>query len=339
VNQFTENKVQFGLTIPQGWRGGDLPLQQENDPVKQYEFSKFISITADNIGFDSIYAYDHLIPYYKNDVNKNIFECLTLLSSLTAITERIKIGQIVTCNSYRNPALLAKITSTLDVISHGRSELGIGAGWYGREYASYGYDFPSHVTRIDQLDEALTIVKAMWSNERSPSFEGEYYRIKDAICNPKPIQKPHPIIMVGGSGEKYLLKVAAKHADRYNLFFGSPDDMKRKISVLKEYCKSLESGRGIGHHKDIQYSVVLPCIIRHSEEEVYQIIEQYKRNDKTVDQYIKDLVSGIAIGVPERIVKGINEYLELGVTHFIFQFIGLDEQTLKLFHSKVIRKV
>jgi F420-dependent oxidoreductase-like protein len=339
VNQFTENKVQFGLTIPQGWGGGDLPLQQENDPVKQYEFSKFISITADNIGFDSIYAYDHLIPYYKNDVNKNIFECLTLLSSLTAITKRIKIGQIVTCNSYRNPALLAKITSTLDVISHGRSELGIGAGWYGREYASYGYDFPPHVTRIDQLDEALTIVKAMWSNERSPSFEGEYYRIKDAICYPKPIQKPHPIIMVGGSGEKYLLKVAAKHADRYNLFFGSPDDMKRKISVLKEYCKSLESSRDVGHHKDIQYSVVLPCIIRDSEEEVYRIIKQYKRNDKTVDQYIKDLVSGIAIGVPERIVKGINEYLELGVTHFIFQFIGLDEQTLKLFHSKVIRKV
>ena len=207
MNQFTENKVQFGLTIPQGWRGGDLPLQQEIDPVKQYKFSKSISIAADNIGFDSIYAYDHLIPYYKNDVNKNIFECLTLLSSLTAITKRIKIGQIVTCNSYRNPALLAKIISTLDVISHGRSELGIGAGWYEREYESYGYDFPSHVTRIDQLDEALTIVKAMWSNERSPSFEGKYYTIKDAICNPKPIQKPHPINMVGGSGEKYLLKV------------------------------------------------------------------------------------------------------------------------------------
>ena len=207
MDQFTENKVQFGLTIPQGWRGGDLPLQQENDPVKQYEFSKSISVEADNIGFDSIYAYDHLIPYYKNDVNKNIFECLTLLSSLTAITKRIKIGQIVTCNSYRNPSLLAKITSTLDVISNGRSELGIGAGWYGREYEAYGYDFPPHDTRINQLDEAITIIKAMWSNERSASFEGKYYKLKDAICNPKPIQKPHPIIMIGGSGEKYLLKV------------------------------------------------------------------------------------------------------------------------------------
>jgi alkanesulfonate monooxygenase SsuD/methylene tetrahydromethanopterin reductase-like flavin-dependent oxidoreductase (luciferase family) len=189
------------------------------------------------------------------------------------------------------------------------------------------------------LDEALTIVKAMWSNERSPSFEGKYYRIKDAICNPKPIQKPHPIIMIGGSGEKYLLKVAAKHADRYNLFFGSPGDMRRKISVLKEYCKSLESSRGIGHHKDIQYSVVLPCIIRDSEEEVNQIILQYKRKDKTVEQYLKDLVGGITIGVAERIIKGINEYLDLGVTHFIFQFIGLDEKSLRLFYSKVTRKV
>ena len=339
MNQFPENKVQFGLTIPQGWRGGDLPLQQENDPVKQYEFSKSISVEADNIGFDSIYAYDHLIPYYKNDVNKNIFECLTLLSSLTAITKRIKIGQIVTCNSYRNPSLLAKITSTLDVISNGRSELGIGAGWYGREYEAYGYDFPPHATRINQLDEAITIIKAMWSNERSASFEGKYYKLKDVICNPKPIQKPHPIIMIGGSGEKYLLKVAAKHADRYNLFFGSPSDMKRKISLLKEYCKSLESNIGTNYHKDIQYSVVLPCIIRDSEEEVNKIIEQYKREDKTAEQYLKDLVGGITIGVPERILKGIHEYLDLGVTHFIFQFTGLNEKSLKLFYSKVMRKI
>lgn len=339
MNQYTENKVEFGLTIPQGWRGGDLLLQQENDPVKQYEFSKTISIAADNIGFDSIYAYDHLIPFYRNDLNKNIFECLTLLSSVTAITKRIKIGQIVTCNSYRNPSLLAKIISTLDVISQGRSELGIGAGWYGREYEAYGYDFPSHPTRINQLDEALTIIKAMWSNERSASFEGKYYRIIDAICNPKPIQKPYPIIMIGGSGEKYLLKVAAKHADRYNLFFGSPSEMKRKIFVLEEYCKSLESSRIINHHKDIQYSVVLPCIIRDSEEEVDQIIGQYKRKDKTAEQYLEDLVGGITVGVPETILEGINNYLDLGVTHFIFQFIGLDEKSLKLFYSKVIKKV
>jgi alkanesulfonate monooxygenase SsuD/methylene tetrahydromethanopterin reductase-like flavin-dependent oxidoreductase (luciferase family) len=339
MKQNTQSKIEFGLAIPQGWRGGDLPLQQENNPIKQYEFSKSISIAADNIGFDSIYAYDHLIPFSRHDLNKNIFECLTLLSSLTTITKRIKIGQIVTCNSYCNPTLLAKIISTLDAISNGRVELGIGAGWYGLEYEAYGYDFPRPVIRIGQLDEALTIIKAMWSNERSASFEGKYYRIKDAVCNPKPIQKPHPVVMIGGSGERYLLKVAAKHADRYNLFFGTPNEMKRKISILKEYRKSLESNRGMNHHKDIQYSIVLPCIVRDSEEEVNQIITQYKRKEKTAEQYIENLVGGITIGVPEKILKGINEYLHIGITHFIFQFIGLDEKVLELFYSKVIRKV
>jgi alkanesulfonate monooxygenase SsuD/methylene tetrahydromethanopterin reductase-like flavin-dependent oxidoreductase (luciferase family) len=173
----------------------------------------------------------------------------------------------------------------------------------------------------------------MRCNERSASFEGKYYHIKDAICNLKPVQKPYPIIIVGGSGEKYLLKVAAKHADRYNLFFGTPSEMKRKMSILKEYCKSLEINRGMNHNRNIQYSVVLPCIIRDSEEEVNQIIAQYKRKDKTVEQYLRDLVGGIRIGVPERILKGMYEYLDIGITHFIFQFIGLDEKVLRLFYS------
>jgi alkanesulfonate monooxygenase SsuD/methylene tetrahydromethanopterin reductase-like flavin-dependent oxidoreductase (luciferase family) len=128
--------------------------------------------------------------------------------------------------------------STLDIISNGRVELGIGAGWYEQEYTAYGYDFPSNVSRIKQLDESISIIKAMWKEERT-SFEGKYYNIKEAICNPKPIQKPHLIIMIGGSGEKYLLKVVAKHADRYNLFFGTPNEMKTKISLLKEYCNSV----------------------------------------------------------------------------------------------------
>ena len=241
-----QHELEFGLTVPQGWRGGDLPLEEENDPVKQYEFSKSISVTADSIGFDSIYAYDHFITFYIDDRNKNIFECFTLLSSLAAITERIKIGQIVTCNSYRNPSLVAKMLSTLDIISNGRVELGIGAGWYEQEYTAYGYHFPSNVSRIKKLDESLSVISAMWKEKRA-SFEGKYYKVKEAICYPKPIQKPHPIIMIGGSGEKYLLKVVAKHADRYNLFFGTPNEMKTKISVLKEYCNSI--GRD---HKEIQ---------------------------------------------------------------------------------------
>ena len=157
------------------------------------------------------------------------------MSATATLTKKIKIGQIVTCNSYRNPALLAKMLSTLDVISNGRIELGIGAGWYEKEYLAYGYDFLYHRERIKQLDESISIIKEMWT-KRHASFEGRHYKVKDAICNPKPIQKPHPAIMVGGSGEKYLLKVVAKHANRYNLFFGTTNDMKRKIKILMEHC-------------------------------------------------------------------------------------------------------
>ncbi|MGN6348023.1 MAG: LLM class flavin-dependent oxidoreductase, partial [Candidatus Nitrosocosmicus sp.] len=145
--QNKKNRLQFGLSIPQGWRGGDLPLEQENNPVNQFEFSKTITTLADTLNFESIYTYDHLVPHYGDDIEKNIFECYTLLTTAAAITKKIKIGQLVTCNSYRHPPLVAKMLSTLDVISGGRLELGIGAGWYNQEYLAYGYDFPSNVAR------------------------------------------------------------------------------------------------------------------------------------------------------------------------------------------------
>jgi F420-dependent oxidoreductase-like protein len=319
--------------IPQGWRGGDLTLEEENNPIKQFEFSKLVARTADSLGFDSIYAYDHLIPFFRNDIQKNIFECFTILSATAVITSRIRIGQIVTCNSYRNPALLAKMISTLDVISKGRIELGIGAGWYDNEYTAYGYEFSSDIVRINQLDESLNIIRDMWTKKRA-SFEGHYYKVKDAICNPKPIQKPHPTIMIGGSGERYLLKVVAKHADRYNLFFGTPDILKKKSTILKEHCSNI--GRD---HKEIQYSVVLPCIISQSEESINEILSKYKGKDETIKQYLDKLAGGILIGTPEKIIKGLSEYIDLGVSHFIIHFRELNNSTLKFFKLKITNKI
>ena len=319
--------------IPQGWRGGDLTLEEQNNPIKQFEISKLVARTADSLGFDSIYAYDHLIPFSINDIEKNIFECFTILSAIAAITSRIKIAQIVTCNSYRNPALLAKMISTLDVISKGRIELGIGAGWYDKEYTAYGYEFSSDMVRINQLDESLIIIRDMWTKKRT-SFEGHYYKVKDAICNPKPIQKPHPTIMIGGSGERYLLKVVAKHADRYNLFFGTPDILKKKSTILKEHCNNI--GRD---HKGIQYSVVLPCIISQSEDNINEILSKYKGKDETIIQYLDKLAGGILIGTPEKIIKGLSEYIDLGVSHFIIHFRELNNSTLKFFKSKITNKI
>lgn len=323
--------IEFGLTIPQGWRGGDLPLEEENDPIKQYEFSKKIVLAAEQARFNSIYAYDHFIPHFRDDVEKNIFECFTLISSIAPITQKIKIGQVVTCNSYRNPSLLSKMIATLDIISNGRAEVGLGAGWYQEEYLSYGYEFPSNVTRISQLDESLQIMKKMWK-ENTTSFLGNYYKISNAICNPKPIQKPHPVIMIGGSGEQYLLKVVAKHADRYNLFFGSPEKMKRKISILKGYCKDI--GRD---PEEIEYSIVLPCLIRESEDEIDSILIKHKRKDKSMKEYLEYLVDGVTIGTPEKIIKGLNEYVNEGVSHFIMHFLNLNVKSLELFQSQVIK--
>ncbi len=142
--------------------------------------------------------------------------------------------------------------------------------------------------------------------------------------------------MVGGSGEKYLLKVLARHADRYNLFFGSPDEMERKISLLKEYCSSI----GRNYKEDIQYSVVLPCIIRESEDEVNKVLAQNKRKDKSMEEYSRYLVSSVMVGTPEKVLQGIRKYLDIGVRHFVLHFIGLNNNAIsRLFDSKVIRRI
>ncbi|MFB5600534.1 MAG: TIGR03560 family F420-dependent LLM class oxidoreductase [Nitrososphaeraceae archaeon] len=324
---------EFGLTIPQGWRSGDLPLEEENNPVKQYEFARNISLAAERIGYDSLYAYDHFIPHFRGDIEKNIFECFTLLSSIASITNRIKIGQVVMCNSYRHPSLVSKMISTLDIISNGRMEIGVGAGWFEEEYNAYGYDFPSNALRISQLDEALIVIKKLLSEDRA-SFNGNHYRISNAICNPKPIQKPHPVIMIGGAGEKYLLKVVAKHANRYNLFFGTPQDIKKKISVLNGYCRDI--GRDL---EEIEYSIVLPCIIGESEEIVKKILLKNKRKDKSMKQYLEYLVDGITVGTPEKIIRGLNEYIDQKVTHFIIHFLNLNQDSLESFKSKVVNNI
>jgi F420-dependent oxidoreductase-like protein len=323
------SEIKFGLTLPQGWRH-DLV---DKPPIQQFEYSKKIALAADQLRFDSVYAYDHFIPHYNYEKHKTFFECFTLISAIASITKNIKIGQIVTCNSYRNPGLLAKMVATLDAITNGRAELGIGAGWYEEEYVAYGYDFPANRIRIEQLDESISIIKQMWKRKYA-TFIGKHYSIRKAVCNPKPIQKPHPPIMVGGSGEKYLLKVAAKQADRYNLYFGTPEEMKRKIDIIKEYC--VAAGRKFN---EIEYSVVLPCVIRKDQKAVQKDLQKRKKKGKTIEQFKLALAGGYAIGTPEEIVAGLRKYIEIGVTHYVLHFMALDESILKLFRSKVVNKL
>lgn len=327
----TKAGLQFGFALPQGWRW--LDEGQGTTAVEQYQFSRKVARMAETIGYDSVYAYDHFIPNFKENLEKNLFECYTLMSAITASTKKLRIGQIVTCNSFRNPALLAKMLSTLDVIGNGRIELGIGAGWYKGEYVSYGYNYPTGKIRINQLEESLSIIKAMWVKRRA-TIIGQYYSIKDAICYPKPVQKPHPTIMVGGSGEKYLLRVVAKYADRYNMPFCSPLQVQRKISVLREHCTII--GRD---YKEIEKSIILRCLVRETEDELHRNIKKWKRKDEKIEHFKKRIDTNIVIGTPEHVVSMLKQYVDLGVTHFILHFVALNDQCLKLFHSKVVKKI
>jgi len=220
--------------VPQGWH---LDLEDIEDPVEKYEAMVRVGVEAENLGFDSIWVYDHFhtVPYPKLETN---FESWISTTALAERTSRVRIGQLVTCNSYRPPALLAKMASTVDVLSRGRLDFGIGAGWYEHEYNAYGYPFHDGPERLRMLGEALQVFHAMWE-EPYANFEGKYYQLRGAINEPKGVQKPRIPIWVGGSGEKVTLKLVAKYADACNIGGVNPDVYRHKFDVLRQHCETV----------------------------------------------------------------------------------------------------
>jgi F420-dependent oxidoreductase-like protein len=318
--------VQIGLTLPQGW----LDEFPTDDAHEQFLFSKNVALTAEKLGFDAGYVYDHFVPHPSDNHAETFFEAYTLLSAVSSITSKLRIGQVVTCNSYRHPSLLAKITSTLDAISNGRLEFGIGAGWFEYEYNSYGYKFDDPIARIEQLEESLTIIKKMWQNKKS-SFKGKHYSIKNAICNPKPIQKPYPPIMIGGAGKK-LMMVVARHATRYNHPFGTPNILEEKIKILQENCKSIKR-----NHEEIENSVLLRVMVGKDNDDVKDIVFKLKKKNESIAEFIMRSKDSIALGTPDEVSDYLQQYLKIGINYFIVNFIGLSKSLdmLSLFSKKV----
>jgi F420-dependent oxidoreductase-like protein len=194
-----------------------------------------IAQAADEAGLDSIWAVDHLVGIPSED--EPIFEGWTEIAAVAATTRRVLLGHLVLCVSYRPPALLAKMAATLDVVSEGRLVLGLGAGWHQQEYAEYGYDFAPIGTRLAQLDEAATILRRMWSEERT-TFEGRHWTVRDAVCAPKPAQRRLPIL-IGGAGERVLLRHVARHADVWNNLGAYHAEVARKREVLAGHCRAI----------------------------------------------------------------------------------------------------
>jgi len=300
-----------------------------------------LSRRAERLGYHSVWFGDHLMGGGGLTGHDNRFECWTLMSALAPKLESLRVGPLVLANSFRNPALLAKMAATLDVISNGRLEMGIGAGWMEKEYKAYGYEYPPPATRIREMEEGIRIMKLMWTEER-PSFEGKYYQIKDVVCKPKPVQKPYPPLMVGGSGEKLTLRIVAREADRSNFPVRDIDRFKHLLDVLKNHCKAV--GRKF---EDIEKSVFGGVSLFKNEKtmedhmrEVYQKLEPGDSFENWLNNYKRRTI----VGTVDDCIGRLKEYEALGVSCYIIRFEGgehsiLHEEGFELFNEHILEEL
>jgi len=322
--------MEFGVSIPHGKPGR----------YTDYKMIKEASLECERLGFDSIYVSDHVVPRPNTpypekdeyDLDVPYLECWTLLSALAVETQKVKLGTFTLCNSFRQPpSLLAKMASTLDYISGGRLIFGHGAGYNEKEYIMYGVPYPKPSVRIRQLEEALHIIKMMWTEEK-PTFTGKYYSIREAICNPKPLQKPHPPILIGGRGRQLTLKVVAKYADAWNW----PPAVPCTPEVYNEYCEILvRNCDAVGRDPDrIVKSLGDICHISRDREELSKEVLRYKPDELSTQTYMNHL-----IGTPEECIEKLNVYRDLGISELVLQFPSLgagDLRDLRLFAESVI---
>ncbi len=281
------------------------------------EWSQLLDLwqKADAWGYDSLWAFDHFYPIFV-DPQGPCLEGWTLLAALSQATRRARIGHLVTGNTYRNPCVLAKMAATLDHVSGGRLNLGIGAGWFELEHKSFGIDFKTVGGRLGALDESCEIIRGMFTQEKT-TVHGKHYTVTDAMCLPKPIQRPHPPIMIGGTGQKVLLKLVAKHADMWNATNGA-EEMRGHIDVIKRH------GETVGRDTDaIEKTVMMPLVYnapRERQEFVTNLIVHMRANAPSGARTITPEMARkeIMIGNKQECLDTIERYVKAGVTHFIF---------------------
>jgi len=222
--------MEFGVLVPQGWR---LELMGVDGAARKWETITRVSRELDEAGWESLWVYDHFHTFPRKQVEAT-FEAWMMMASLAQITSRARLGQFVTCAQYRQPSYLAKIAACVDVASGGRLNVGVGAGWYEEEFAAYGYDYLTMGKRLKRLEETLDVLRAMWTEEQA-SYDGKHFTLVDAVCEPKPVQRPHPPIWIGGRGPKVLLRLVAKYADVWN-YNGPLAELDDTIEILKRHC-------------------------------------------------------------------------------------------------------
>lgn len=309
-----------------------LALTTEGLAVRSYEPMSAFAQEAEQLGFHSVWLCDHFFTLPPGGPRQErirqamgqplepesspvepLLESWTTLSALARDTKRIRLGQSVLAVGYRNPALLAKMAATLDVISGGRIEMGIGAGWVEAEYRAYGYEFPKASVRIAQMEEAIRIMKCMWC-EPEPTFEGAHYRIERAYCNPPPIQQPHPPIWIGGEGPK-VLGVAARHANGFNARYWPPERFAARAGELAEGCR--EAGRDPAELRSSVMVYVVP------DKDPARAEAERLEFPSTPD-------SGFIAGNPAYCIERLRAYIDAGVRRLLVSIPNLDKNPERL---------
>ncbi|WP_328990715.1 LLM class F420-dependent oxidoreductase [Kribbella sp. NBC_01245] len=300
--------TRFGIFVPQGWK---MDLAGIADPVEQWEAMTDVAKAADAGSWDSIWLFDHFHTVPEPSDNTT-FECWTTTAALARDTKRVNIGQMVGCNGYRNPALYAKIASTVDVASHGRLYAGIGAGWYEHEWRAYGYEWPELKDRMGAFREATELIYRMWT-EDEVVFKGKYYQVDKPINEPKGVRKPHPSFWIGGGGPNVTLKLVAQYADGANIGGGNPDVIREKIALLKGHCEKV--GR---NYDDIAISTGINAFPIDAGDDPQKATAK-AMGPQNWEKFSKDNL----IGTEDEIADKVEAALEAGANYIIFYTPGV----------------
>ena len=324
--------MRFGVFVPQGWR---LDLTGI-DPAAQWAAMLDVARAADDSPFESIWVYDHFhtVPVPTDEATH---EAWTLMAAFGAATSRVRLGQMCTCMGYRNPAYLAKVAATIDVVSGGRVEMGIGAGWYEHEWRAYGYGFPRAGQRLAMLDEGVQIMRQLWTTGQA-TLDGEHYQVNGAIARPLPLQEGGIPLWIAGGGEKKTLRIAARYA-KYTNFDSTPEVFKRKSEILARHCE--EAGT---EYDAIVRSAEYNVIIGETENDVADKLAWIRNHyapyvpADRLDGQMQNLQQSPLAGTPEQIVDRLTEARALGMTYAIGYFpeIAYDRSGFTLFTEKVI---
>lgn len=325
--------MRFGMFVPQGWRHDLVGIE----PADHWAVMSGLAAQADTGPWESIWVYDHFhtVPAPTEEATH---EAWSLMSAFGATTSRIRLGQMCTCMSYRNPAYLAKVAATIDVISGGRVEMGIGAGWYEHEWRAYGYGFPRAGERLARLDEGVQIMKQAWTTGAA-TLDGEHYQVDGAIVRPLPLQDGGIPLWIAGGGEKVTLRIAAQYADYTNFTGSSPEAFAGKSDLLRAHC----SEAGTDFDRIVRSSNFM-TVVGGSEAEVRERlaavesrVSPYLSEEKTA-AFMADYANSPGVGTPEQVVERLRALESLGLAYAIHYFpeAAYDRSGIELFEREVI---